>query len=633
MQVLSLLLPSSRKYGVVCLLLISHLKQGQERFRATLQILGSGTGTGCPRNVNVQELVDGSAIINHLAAICKGEMVTARSITSIALLASSALAIWPLPTKYSHGDQVLWIAREKVTVSYSGFENVRPLLLYQPEQLLTVLEQNAPGYGHSSGNATYGTHIVTNAVERTFKTLFEQNFIPWKFRPRLSDFEPEECANATYISSIVLTQTAADSNDIMKPSTGLDESYTLDVSSNGTVNVSARTSIGLLYGLTTFSQLFYKHSGGGVYTPLAPVTISDAPKFKWRGLNVDTSRSFKPMADLYRMIDALSYNKMNRLHWHVTDSQSWPLEIDSMPEVADKGVYVKYQRYTKEDVKALQQYGALLGVEVALEIDQPGHTASIAFSHPELIAAFNVQPKWTDYCAQPPCGTLKLNSTKVYDFLEKLLDDLLPRLKPLTRYFHLGGDEVNMNSYTLDDTVGSNDSAVLQPLMQKFMDRNMKQVASYDLVPLVWEEMLLTWNLTLPKNTIVQTWQSDEAVADVVSKGYQALVGNYHYCTYLAGRYRFAQLTGMPGYLDCGKGQFLDFYPSNAAEFWPFQDYCAPLHNWRVMYSYDPLQGVPKNLTHLVLGGEAHIWSEQTDTHNLDPMVIIHEHQAQRNLI
>ena len=39
------------------------------------------------------------------------------------------------------------------------------------------------------------------------------------------------------------------------------------------------------------------------------------------------------------------------------------------------------------------------------------------------------------------------------------------------------------------------------------------------------------------------------------------------------------------------------------------------------MYSYDPLEGVPQSLQHLVLGGETHIWSEQTDTVNLDQMV------------
>jgi len=35
----------------------------------------------------------------------------------------------------------------------------------------------------------------------------------------------------------------------------------------------------------------------------------------------------------------------------------------------------------------------------------------------------------------------------------------------------------------------------------------------------------------------------------------------------------------------------------------------------------DPLAGVPSDLAHLVLGGEVHIWSEQTDPVNLDDMV------------
>jgi hexosaminidase len=310
------------------------------------------------------------------------------------------------------------------------------------------------------------------------------------------------------------------------------------------------------------------------------------------------------MSQLYAMIDALSYNKMNRLHWHVTDAQSWPLEVPAIPDLADKGVYEASQRYSTDDVKNLQEYGSLLGVEVAMEIDNPGHTSSIHFTDPDLITAFNQQPDWTNYCAEPPCGSLKLNSTKVYDFLDKLFDDLLPRLQPLTSYFHLGGDEVNKNAYLLDDTVRSNESSVLQPLMQKYMDRNMKQVQEYGLTPLVWEEMLLDWNLTLPKETIVQTWQSDQAVADVTAKGYQALVGNYNYW-----------------YLDCGKGQWLDFSPVNAAGFWPFKDYCDPYHNWRAMYSYDPLNGVPEASAHLVLGGETHIWSEQTDEANFFQIV------------
>jgi hexosaminidase len=74
-------------------------------------------------------------------------------------------------------------------------------------------------------------------------------------------------------------------------------------------------------------------------------------------------------------------------------------------------------------------------------------------------------------------------------------------------------------------------------------------------------------------------------------------------------------------YLDCGKGQWLDFTPDSSERYWPYNDYCNPVHNWRLMYSYDPLQGVPENATDLVLGGEVHMWAEQTDPVNLDRMV------------
>lgn len=228
-----------------------------------------------------------------------------------------------------------------------------------------------------------------------------------------------------------------------------------------------------------------------------------------------------------------------------------------------------------------------------MEIDQPGHTTSIGYAYPDLIAAFNVQPNWDSYAAQPPTGTLKLNSTAVYDFLQTMFAELLPRLSPLTSYFHLGGDEVNANAYTLDDTVLSNDSTILQPLMQRFMDRNQAQLREAKFTPLVWEEMLLEWNLTLPRDTIVQTWQSSDAVVKTVEQGYRVLAGNYEYW-----------------YLDCGHGQFLDFRQGESAEmYWPYTDYCDPRKNWKLMYSYDPYEGVAEADRHLVVGGEAHSWN------------------------
>ena len=353
--------------------------------------------------------------------------------------------------------------------------------------------------------------------------------MPWKFHPRNSDFEPST-DNKKLVTSITLEQLVADPPNVVKPLAGeVDESYTLSLTEDGAATITANSSIGIARGLTTFTQLFFKHSNGGAYTTLAPVEISDSPIFSHRGLNMDVSRNFFPVADIKRTIDAAAYNKLNRFHLHVTDSQSWPLEIPALPLLASKGAYESSLTYSPADLKELQYYAAIQGVELILEIDMPGHTASIWFGYPELISAFNIQPDWDTYAAEPPSGTLKLNSSEVDDFLDTLLNDLLPRVKPYSAYFHTGGDEVNVNAYSLDETVKSNDTTVLQPLMQKFLDRNHNQVRALGLTPIVWEEMLLQWNITLGDDVVVQTWQSDQAVADTVAKGHKALAGNYNY--------------------------------------------------------------------------------------------------------
>ncbi|KAL5382351.1 hypothetical protein PMIN06_009426 [Paraphaeosphaeria minitans] len=504
----------------------------------------------------------------------------------IPLFSSLASAIWPIPASYSHGETVLWISTD-TSFDWAGAGD------YEGDRRRLKRYSEAPT----------GDEMVDQAIYSAKQTIFKKNFIPWKFHSR--NWTEPSTDNRTYISNVRVEVLQDDSEDIAKPLAGtVDESYTLELSEGGNVSIVANSSVGIVRGLVTFTQLFYKHSDGGTYTPLAPVNIFDVPVFQHRGINLDVSRNYFSVRDIERTIDAAAYNKMNRLHLHVTDAQSWPLEIPALPELSAKGAYRPDLVYTADDFATLQYYASMQGVELITEIDMPGHTSSIALSYPELIAAYDVQPDWDTYCAEPPCGTLKLNSTKVDDFLKKLFDDLLPRVLPFSSYFHTGGDEVNKNSYLKDDTVNSNDSAILQPLMQKFIDRNHDQVRAAGLVPVVWEEMLLDWNLTLGSDVIVQSWQSDEAVAQIVAKGHKALVGNYKYW-----------------YLDCGKGQWLNFDPTVSAQYYPYEDYCAPFHNWRLAYSYDPLGGVPADAQHLVIGGEAHMWAEQTDPVNVDRMI------------
>ena len=371
--------------------------------------------------------------------------------------------------------------------------------------------------------------VIDAAIDRTKDRLFNEKFIPWKFHPRNSNFEPSENTAKSYISKIVLQQNALDPVNIFKTLDGeLDESYSLAITVDSRATITSSTTIGVLRALETLVQLFYQHSGGGIYTTSAPVYIEDAPKFAHRGLNLDVSRNYYAPSDITRTIDALAWNKFNRLHLHATDSQSWPLEIPALPELASNGAYRKGLSYSPDVLAGIQEYGAYRGIQVSIEIDMPGHTSSIGSAYPALIAAFNVQPDWNTYSAEPPTGQLKLNSSSVYGFLDTLWSDLLPRVSPYTAYFHTGGDEVNANAYLLDEDVKSNDSTVIQPLLQKFVDFNHQHVRAAGLTPIVWEEQLLQWNLTLGSDVVIQTWLSDDSLARTVAKGHKALFGNYN---------------------------------------------------------------------------------------------------------
>ncbi|KAL8716731.1 MAG: hypothetical protein Q9225_005960, partial [Loekoesia sp. 1 TL-2023] len=437
------------------------------------------------------------------------------------LYASIVSALWPLPSFYEHGVSVVWVAPD-VAFSYAIANQTA---FYSPAS------SNATSSPLSTLNTASSYAIVQAAIQRTQAQLFNDKFVPWKFHPRNSNFEPASNASSIYIRNVTVQQNQSDSAAILKPRAGeVNEQYTLFITTSGVVQITAISSIGILRALDTFTQLFYQHSTyGGVYTPYAPVSIIDAPKFGHRGFNMDVARTYYPPSFILHTIDVLAWNKFNRLHLHSTDSQSWPLDIPALPDLSRKGAYRTGLSYSRSDLAQIQEYGMYRGVEVYIEIDTPGHTASIAHAYPELIAAYNIQPNWDDYANEPPSGGLKLNSSAVYTFLHTLWEDLLPRVASYSAYFHTGGDEVNKNSYKLDETVRSNASSVLQPLMQKFVDYNHGYVRAAGMTPVVWEEMLLEWNITLGSDVVVQAWLSDESVADTVAKGHKVIAGNYNY--------------------------------------------------------------------------------------------------------
>ena len=61
--------------------------------------------------------------------------------------------------------------------------------------------------------------------------------------------------------------------------------------------------------------------------------IQDKPRFNYRGTMIDTARHFLNVKTILQHLEAMSYNKLNVLHWHIVDDQSFPYDSETFPNV------------------------------------------------------------------------------------------------------------------------------------------------------------------------------------------------------------------------------------------------------------------------------------------------------------
>lgn len=132
-----------------------------------------------------------------------------------------------------------------------------------------------------------------------------------------------------YLKSLSLDLQAKDCG-AKYPHQDMDESYTLIIDSQKAV-ISSNEVWGLLRGLETFAQLL-DHVGLNQFS-LPKVFIHDWPRFSFRGIMLDSSRHFLPVKSILQTLDAMELNKMNVLHWHLMDDQSFPFISQTFPEL------------------------------------------------------------------------------------------------------------------------------------------------------------------------------------------------------------------------------------------------------------------------------------------------------------
>ncbi|GGU42370.1 beta-N-acetylhexosaminidase [Streptomyces lavendofoliae] len=257
-----------------------------------------------------------------------------------------------------------------------------------------------------------------------------------------------------------------------------DEGYRLESTGRG-VTITAREPAGLFHGVQTLRQQLPDSVEAGTRQPgpwqVAGGTITDTPRYGYRGAMLDVSRHFFTVGQVKRYIDRMALYKINTLHLHLSDDQGWRIAVDSWPRLATHGGSTQVGGgpggyYTKAQYRDIVAYAASRHLEVVPEIDMPGHTNAALASYAELNCDGVAPPLYTG--TEVGFSSLCVDKEVTYDFV----DDVVREIAALTpgRYLHIGGDEAHSTSHA--DYVA-------------FMDRAQATVAKYGKTVVGWHQL------------------------------------------------------------------------------------------------------------------------------------------------
>ncbi|KAG0367992.1 chitobiase [Gamsiella multidivaricata] len=529
-----------------------------------------------------------------------------------------------------------------------------------PAPVSIAWANSGPVKVHNSFQITGTKHeILTKAYARTAALIKKERWVPQTWERPAAEFPPypifEKRAddNEEDLSATLFTNSNNGNRNVIRTfnvqvedlkadlQMNVDESYTLDITANGKGQIKAKTIWGALHGLNTLTQIIIDDGKRGLHIE-EPVHIEDKPKYTHRGVMYDTGRNFFPLKSLMRQIDALAWAKLNVFHWHIVDSQSWPLEIKKYPQMT-KDAYSPREIYTQKDIQALVKYGRDRGVRVIPEIDLPGHSASgwLQVDKKAITCSESWWDNdgWTHHTAvEPNPGQLDIS----YEGTYKLIKDVYSETAKLftDNIFHVGSDELQTYCYNYSTSAmdwfrqrpGSTYSDFAQYYLDKalpiFMDKPGRRL-------MMWEDIILSPDMpakNVPKSIIMQSWNNGvDNIKALTSKGYDVVVSSADFF-----------------YLDCGNGGWVpndprynvneppelpkaiqDAFDANPSQYSPTSlnylgsgaSWCGPYKTWQRLYGYDFTKGLTEEEAKHVIGAEAAMWSEQADELNVESKV------------
>lgn len=234
------------------------------------------------------------------------------------------------------------------------------------------------------------------------------------------------------------------------------EGYKIDIDGNKVV-INGSTQAGVFYGIQTLRKSIPEQIAGNVEFPSA--SISDEPRFPYRGAHLDVSRHFFPVDSVKRFIDMLALHNINNFHWHISDDQGWRIEIKRRPLLTELGSmrdstvvgrnFSKYDGkpyggfYTQDEAREIVKYASYRNINVIPEIDMPGHMQGSLKAYPNLGCTGGPYEVWG--CWGISDEVLCAGNDSTYAFIDDVLEEIT-QIFP-SEIIHIGGDECPKDSW------------------------------------------------------------------------------------------------------------------------------------------------------------------------------------------
>ncbi len=381
-----------------------------------------------------------------------------------------------------------------------------------------------------------------------------------------------------------------------------EESYRLEVSAERVV-VSARDPHGLFYGAVTLWQLCSAQPLRAEGLTLSAMLISDAPRFRWRGLMLDSARHFQSPEFVMRYIDWMALHKLNVLGWHLTDDQGWRLEIKKYPRLTRIGAWrvpagraaqrdidplTGHPRlyggfYSQEDVRRIVAHARARYVTIVPEIDMPGHASAAIVAYPRL-GVLPAPPRAVpaDWGIYPNLFNVEEST---FSFLEDVLAEVM-QLFPGT-YIHVGADEAVKDQWQASARVQARmhelGVANEEALQGYFTHRLGEYLEAHHRRLIGWDEILQGG---VPAGAAVMSWRGVEGAIAAAASGHDAV-------------------------LSPAPTLYLDFRQGAGPSEPPGRGEVVSLEK---VYGFNPLPGPLAADAQHVLGVQANLWTEHVRT-------------------